>query len=57
MNKNILSNNCSISYDFIENEGKPAVVLIHGFGVNRKMWQPQLDFLRDKCTISELPTT
>jgi pimeloyl-ACP methyl ester carboxylesterase len=35
---------CMISYDFIQNENKPTIVLIHGYGVNRKMWQPQLDF-------------
>ena len=45
MKKNIISNDCIIYYDFIQNGNKPTVVLIHGFGVNRKMWQPQLNFL------------
>ena len=51
MKKSIISNNCMISYDYIQNENKPTVVLIHGYGVNRKMWQPQLDFLSDKYTV------
>lgn len=51
MKKSILSNNCMIFYDFIQNKNKPTVVLIHGYGVNRKMWQPQLDFLSDKYTV------
>lgn len=51
MEKSILSNDCMISYDFIQNENKPIVVLIHGYGVNRKMWQPQLDFLREKYSV------
>lgn len=51
MEKNILSNGCKIFYDFIENENKLTIVFIHGYGVNRKMWQPQLDFLADKYTV------
>lgn len=51
MEKSIKLNNCTISYDLIQNIDKPAVVLIHGFGVNRKMWQPQIDFLSDKYAV------
>ncbi len=51
MEKSINSNNCTISYDFINNGDKPAVVLIHGYGVNRKMWRQQVDFLSDKYTV------
>jgi len=51
MKKNIISNDCLISYDFIHKGNKPTVVLIHGLGVDRKMWQPQLDFLSDKHNV------
>ena len=51
MKKEIISNNCLISYDFIQTGKEPTVVLIHGFGVNRTMWQPQLDFLSNKYTV------
>ena len=51
MIKKLYSNGCNLSYDYIEKVGASTVVLIHGYGVNRKMWQPQLDFLRDKFTV------
>lgn len=51
MKKSIISNNCKLSYDFIHNENAPTVVLIHGYGVNGKMWQSQTDFLSDAYTV------
>ncbi len=51
MKKSIVTNNCRVFYDFIPNENKPTVVLLHGYGINLKLWQPQLDFLSDKCTV------
>jgi 3-oxoadipate enol-lactonase len=35
-----------------EKEGQgPPVVLIHGFPLNKAMWRPQIDALRDRCTL------
>lgn len=51
MKKSIISNNCKISYDFIHNENATTIVLIHGYGVNGKMWQPQMDILSDAYTV------
>jgi pimeloyl-ACP methyl ester carboxylesterase len=47
MQKSIQSDGCRIFYDITGTVGSPAVVLIHGYGVNRKMWNPQLDALKD----------
>jgi pimeloyl-ACP methyl ester carboxylesterase len=51
MKKSIVSNGCVISYDFIKKDNAPTIVLLHGYGVNRKMWRPQLDFISDKYTV------
>jgi pimeloyl-ACP methyl ester carboxylesterase len=47
MQKCIEPGGCRIFYDITGPLDAPAVVLIHGYGVNRKMWNPQLDALKD----------
>ncbi|MFZ5353511.1 MAG: alpha/beta fold hydrolase [Bacillota bacterium] len=51
MKKSIFSNNCAVYYDCVKNENKTAVVLIHGYGVNRRMWEPQFDYLSKNYTV------
>jgi len=47
MQKYIETDGCRVFYDIAGPDDAPAVVLIHGYGVNRKMWNPQLDTLKD----------
>jgi pimeloyl-ACP methyl ester carboxylesterase len=47
MQKSIESDGCRVFYDVTGLVDAPAVVLIHGYGINRKMWNPQLDALTD----------
>lgn len=51
MEKSIVSNECRIVYDLTRNGDKPAIAFLHGYGVNRSMWQPQMEFLKDKYTL------
>ncbi|MDD4923280.1 MAG: alpha/beta hydrolase [Dehalococcoidales bacterium] len=46
MQKYIESDGCRVFYDVKGPSDAPAVVLIHGYGVNRRMWNPQLDALK-----------
>jgi pimeloyl-ACP methyl ester carboxylesterase len=52
MQKYIDSDGCRVFYDLTGPQDAPAVVLIHGYGVNRKMWNPQLDALKDYRVIN-----
>jgi 3-oxoadipate enol-lactonase len=51
MIKSIISGDCRVYYDFINNKGEFTVILIHGCGLNRKMWQPQMDILCNNYTV------
>ena len=37
----VRSDGCRIAYDCRQGEG-PEVVLLHGYGLDRTMWAPQL---------------
>ena len=52
MQKYIDYNGCRVFYDLTGPQNAPAVVLIHGYGINRKMWNPQLDALKDYRVIN-----
>jgi pimeloyl-ACP methyl ester carboxylesterase len=52
MQKYIESDRCRVFYDITGTQDSTAVALIHGYGVNRKMWKPQLDALKDYRVIN-----
>ena len=52
MQKSIYSGGCRVFYDVTGPDDAPAVILIHGYGVNRKMWNPQLAALKDYRVIN-----
>lgn len=52
MQKYIERGACRVFYDVTGPDEAPAVILIHGYGVNRKMWNPQLDALKDYRVIN-----
>ncbi|MFA5629417.1 MAG: alpha/beta hydrolase [Dehalococcoidales bacterium] len=52
MQKYLEIDGCNVSYDLTGANHASAVVLIHGYGVNRKMWQPQLSALQDYRVIN-----
>ena len=52
MEKHIVSNGCKIVYARIVRNNSPAdIVLIHGYGVDHTMWEPQVEYLKDKYGI------
>jgi pimeloyl-ACP methyl ester carboxylesterase len=57
MSKQITFQNSRIAYK-VYGEGKP-VMLVHGFGEDSKVWQQQVDYLKDKfrLIIPDLPGT
>jgi len=46
MEKKIVRDDVVVYYDSLNEDKLITVVLVHGFGVNRNMWQPQLDALK-----------
>ena len=44
-------NGINIDYNFYPVEESPTVVFVHGFPFNQKMWQPQVEVLKGKCSI------
>lgn len=51
MDKHVIINGLSVSYHDIGREDAPAIVLIHGFPLNKSMWAPQLDLLKDNFRV------
>ncbi len=47
MEKSIDSSGCNVHYDVYNPNKEPCIVLIHGYGVTGKMWEPQLESLND----------
>jgi pimeloyl-ACP methyl ester carboxylesterase len=47
MQKFLERDECKVFYDLTGPHNAPVIVLIHGYGINRKMWNPQLDALKD----------
>lgn len=45
--KTFATDDCLLAYDCWPGERVVTVVLLHGYGVNRRMWQPQVEALRD----------
>ncbi len=45
--KTLARDDCLLAYDYWPGERAVTVVLLHGYGVNRSMWQPQVEVLRD----------
>lgn len=44
-------NEINIDYNFYGVENSPTVVFVHGFPFNQKMWIPQVEVLKGKCSI------
>jgi 3-oxoadipate enol-lactonase len=47
MDKHIIINGLSVSYHDIGREDAPAIVLIHGFPLNKSMWNSQMELLKN----------
>ncbi|HNW86829.1 MAG TPA: alpha/beta hydrolase [Candidatus Limiplasma sp.] len=47
MKKTLSRKDCVLVYDTYGDPERPAVVLLHGYGVDAKMWAPQLEALGD----------
>lgn len=45
--KTLKRENCTLVYDAWPGKNTEAVVLIHGYGVHRAMWKPQVEALRE----------
>lgn len=46
-NINLIVNNCNVSYNDEGPEGAPIIVFIHGFPLNKSMWDKQVNALKD----------
>ncbi len=44
-------NGVNIDYNFYAVEDTPTVVFVHGFPFNQKMWEPQVELLKGRCSI------
>lgn len=55
MEKKLVKSDCTLSYHYYKgsNDGI-AIVLVHGYGVNHTMWQPQVGFLKGRYTVINL---
>ena len=55
MKKSIHSNDCEIVYDVYNDDKAVSVILIHGYGINRKMWDNQIScFSEEKLIIPDV---
>ena len=45
MEKTFINNKCNISYKITGAESSRTIILLHGYGLNHKMWEPQLPAL------------
>ncbi len=44
-------NGVEIDYNFYEVKSSPVIAFIHAFPFNQKMWNPQVEFLKGRCSI------
>ncbi len=44
-------NGVEIDYNFYEVESAPVIAFVHAFPFNQKMWAPQVEFLKGRCSI------
>ena len=54
MRKMLSRPGCDLVYEVSYHPGAPAVVLLHGYGVHRAMWQPQYERLQESYTVINL---
>lgn len=47
MEKLINRAGCKIAYEYFPGNQDTTIVLVHGYGLHRDMWQPQVEFLRE----------
>lgn len=47
MEKYIATSGCRVAYEHIPGSRPGAVILLHGYGLHRAMWEPQIDCLQD----------
>ncbi len=52
MIKNIDRQDCTVYYDLLDAENAQAVAFLHGYGVDRSMWQSQVDVLTNYKVIN-----
>ena len=48
MEKSIKRDGCTVTYDYLPGDHSLTVVLVHGYGLHRAMWKPQVAFLQQK---------
>ncbi|MDR1615621.1 MAG: alpha/beta hydrolase [Syntrophomonadaceae bacterium] len=46
MEKRIKQESCEVAYEYLQGNRDITVVLVHGYGLRRAMWKPQVAFLR-----------
>jgi pimeloyl-ACP methyl ester carboxylesterase len=46
MEKNIEQQGCRVTYDYVAGNRDITIVFMHGYGLHRKMWIPQVEFLQ-----------
>jgi pimeloyl-ACP methyl ester carboxylesterase len=47
MEKHVEQQGCRVTYDYLPGNKDITVVLVHGYGLHRKMWIPQVEFLQE----------
>lgn len=48
MNKYINRKGCKVIYEYFPGSRTITIILIHGYGLHRAMWKPQVTFLQEK---------
>ncbi|MDR1068905.1 MAG: alpha/beta hydrolase [Clostridiales Family XIII bacterium] len=48
MEKHISREGCNIAYEYVPGSRPVTVILVHGYGLHRAMWRPQVEFLRSE---------
>lgn len=48
MEKSINREGCKITYEYLPGSCTLTIILVHGYGLHRVMWEPQVEFLQKK---------
>lgn len=48
MEKHINREGCRITYEYLPGSHAISIILVHGYGLHRTMWEPQVGFLQKK---------
>lgn len=48
MEKTIECQGCQVAYQYLRGEAPLTIILLHGYGLHRDMWQPQIELLQQQ---------